>query len=71
MSWLNANDYLFLDVVARDRTAELLETSALAFADVPADDTVAPECSGPRPARALSRLATGSCCLSRAATAQV
>jgi len=71
MSWLNANDYLVMDVAARDRAEELLETSALAFADAPADDTVAPECSGPRPARARSRLATGSCCVPRAATAQV
>jgi hypothetical protein len=67
MSWLNANDYLVMDLVARDRAEELLETSTLTFTEVRADDPVAPECSDPRPARARSPLATGSCCVSRAA----
>ena len=67
MSWLNASDYLVMDVVARDRAEELLETSALTFATACDDDTVAPESAGPRPARARSPLTTGSCCVSRAA----
>ena len=67
MSWLNASDYLAMDVVARDRAEELLETRTLTFAEACDDDTVAPERSGPRPARARDRLATGSCCASGAA----
>ena len=66
MSWLNASDYLVMDVVARDRAEELLESSALTFTEA-CDEIVAPESAGPRPARARSPLATGSCCVSRAA----
>jgi hypothetical protein len=67
MSWLNANDYLVMDVVARDRAEELLESSTITFATASDDATVAPESVSPRPARARSPLATGSCCVSRAA----
>ena len=67
MSWLNASDYLVMDVAARDRAEELLETSALTFAEACPADTVVPEGSGPRPARVRSHPATGSCCVSHAA----
>jgi hypothetical protein len=66
MSWLNANEYMVMDVVARDRVEELLETSGLVAACAAREDVETSE--GLRPDGAGTGSARRPCWIARAAT---
>ena len=67
MSWLDANEYMVMNIAVRDRAEELLETSRLADASAACDEVSTPD--GPPACGAQSRRATDPCWVACAAAA--